>query len=147
MQRIMKKKITEDYIEVLGQEAWDSMTDVEKVQTIRVHLVTCQNHLRSTMISWGVKAENKLMKEVLDRTLAHIDPSIRVFLGTQQICRAATKEFQFSGQDLYAKGKVSLHFFSVGPSTNAHTASCTCSTSPTSARASTRQQSPPLPCT
>lgn len=105
MQRLVKQLIIEDFIEQVGREVWDSMTVAERDEAVRVHLVTCQNHLRSTMISWGVKAEKNFMQEALDLTLEHIDRDLRVSLDTQQICRAAAKEFLFSGQDLYAKGK------------------------------------------
>jgi len=105
MQRDVKELIIEDFIREIGQAAWDLMTVAERNESVRVYLVTCQNYLRSTMISWGVKAEKVFMQEALDRTLELIDPATRVSLDTHQICRAAAKEFLFSGQDLNAKGK------------------------------------------
>lgn len=81
------------------------MAVAERGETGRVYLVTCQNHLHSAMALWGVKAENRLMKGVLDRTLAHIDTTAICVLDAQQTYRAAMTEFQLSGEDLHAEGK------------------------------------------
>jgi hypothetical protein len=81
------------------------MTVAERGETDHAYLVTCQNHLHSAMALWGVKAETKLMKGVLYRTFPHIGTAICVSLDTHQIYRAATTEFQFSGEDLHAEGK------------------------------------------
>ena len=44
------------------------------------------------------------MKECLE----DFDPLFRVTLDTEAVCRAAAKEFMFSGGRLYSKGKGSL---------------------------------------
>ena len=108
MQELIKVMIVEDYINALGeggQEKWASMSNMEKNEAVRVYVVTCQNHLRNTMIRHGAKHERDFMNATLEEVLGTIDADIRVSMDVESICRAANKEFMFSGSSLYAKGK------------------------------------------
>ena len=118
MQKIIKSFIQEDYIKMLGgteadnfaegRAKWNAMSEAERNESIRVYIVTCQNHLRSTSIRHGIKFEKEFLEEVMKECLEDFDPSFRVTLDTEAVCRAAAKEFMFSGGRLYAKGKGSL---------------------------------------
>jgi len=118
MQEKMKEMIVVDYVTTLGgteedkfaagQAKWDTMSETERNESVRVYIITCQNHLRSTSIRHGIKFEKEFLKEMLSECLADFDASFRLTFDTEAICRAAAKEFMFSGGRLYAKGKGSL---------------------------------------
>ena len=118
MQELMKAMIVDDYIKTLGgteddnfaagKAKWEMMSEAERNESVRVYIVTCQNHLRSTSIRHGIKFEKEFLKEMLSDCLADFDASFRVTFDAEAICRAAAKEFVFSGGRIYAKGKGSL---------------------------------------
>jgi len=118
MQSVMKDFIQQGYIKQLGgseadnfaegKAKWNAMSEAERNESVRVYIVTCQNHLRNTSIRHGIKFEKEFLGELLEECLEDFDPSFRVTLDTEAICRAAAKEFIFSGGRIYAKGKGTL---------------------------------------
>ena len=108
MQSIMAEMITASYIDSLpGKQAdWDGLSEEEKEDAVRVYKVTCQNHLRNTMLRHGIKEEEKVLNDRLADVLKEFSVGdIRTTLDTEGIVRAAAKEFLFSASSMYAKGR------------------------------------------
>ena len=83
MQSVMKDFIQQDYMKQLGgseadnfaegKAKWNAMSEAERNESVRVYIVTCQNHLRNTFIRHGIKFEKEFLGEVLEECLEDFD--------------------------------------------------------------------------
>ena len=107
MCKLMEEAVLDAYIDGLEgkKEEWEALSGEEQDEAVRTYVVTCHNHLRSTMCRRAVKFEAAFLKGLLGDALRGFDDDIRATTDTESICRAAAKEFVFGLTKMYAKGK------------------------------------------
>jgi hypothetical protein len=100
---LLQEEVASEVKKALGDE-WNTMPPEQRTHQTRCLRLFCQNHLRNTCLRWAIKAELKLLRELLGEVVKSIPPDIRVSLNMDAAIRAACKEFLFSKSQLYAKG-------------------------------------------
>lgn len=110
MSGLIVDKVKERFIEKLGAEAWEALSEDEKKEAVLVVRAYCHNHLRCTCVRHAVVKEQAHMKEALDECLTGFKESDRMTTNVEMVVRASCKEFCHSASRLYAKGKGMLFF-------------------------------------
>ena len=111
MSRVMAEKVKTSYVEKIGAEAWGALTEEEQFAVVRVYIVFCINHLRSTGARRAIKFEEKHLKIKFEDNIKEIPAHLRVHGKLTDALRAVAKEFVYAAIRIYPKGS-GMYFFS-----------------------------------
>jgi hypothetical protein len=64
-----EEKVREVYIEKLGADAWETLSEEEQGEAVQITRVYCHNHLQNTCVRHAVKSEQAYMKNVMEECL------------------------------------------------------------------------------
>jgi hypothetical protein len=62
-------KVREVYIDMLGADAWEMLSEEEQGEAVQITRVYCHNHLRNTCVRHAVKFEQAYMKDDVEECL------------------------------------------------------------------------------
>lgn len=90
---LLGQLIAKQVEERLGKDAWDAMSEADRVTATRTHQVDCWQHLRNIFLAEMSSAQAKHVAEKLKPELETFNAWERVSTEFSQLLRAAFKEF------------------------------------------------------